>query len=287
MHNRRLLACATLALLTTTAATAPGAILFDFGTGTGAPTTVSGAAAVDSPGHATGAVPASQTTWNGVAASDLAAGSILNGDGSPATSVALNLGHEATNGSNLIDFAAGNAINSTSVVGSSSVALGTIYADAGPPVVHKAASDAIFRLDAGTTNNAAIGLRIDGLPAGTYTLYYVGRNTNNTSARPIAFYTTVVPTATTSFNFTGLTAATVLNANASGNNAWTLGNQYNTATVTVGADQSIFVAAEGTGGGDVRGFINSVEIVPEPASAAVLLLAAGQLLLGRRRLHTV
>lgn len=273
---------AAAAFTFSTAAPAPAApILLDFGSGTGLVS--AGAAAADSPAHATGAVPSSQTTWNQVTTNDIAAGGLVNADGSGALNVAVNLGHEVTIGSNVLDFAAANAINAVSVTGNNSVNLGTIYAEAGP--THKAASDGIFRNGTSQSQNAAVGLRIDGLDAGTYTLYFSGRNTNvNSEARPVTFYTTVGASAAT-FDFSSLTGATASNANLSGNNTWIAGNQYATASVTVAAGQSVFVAAEGPTAADLRGFINTVEVVPEPAGASML---AGAALVGlaRRRRRT-
>ncbi len=64
-------------------------------------------------------------------------------------------------------------------------------------------------------------------------------------------------------------------------------NQYNAATVTISAGQSIFLAVDGpSAGSEKRGFLNSLEIVQAVPEPSMFSLAAGGLVLafqGRRR----
>ncbi|WP_131989823.1 hypothetical protein [Chthoniobacter flavus] len=253
-------------------------LLLDFGT---TPGLVAPADALNSPGHFTGAVPAGEITWNLVTSTDITSG-LKFGDGSDATGISLNLGQEDTIGNNIVDFAAANAINSTSLTGTSATTLGSDYGTASSSPVAK---DGIFRNGTNATQNAAIGFRIDGLTAGTYTLYFVGRNTNTSAGGfPVMFYTSTGLSADT-FAFTGSASTTVGNSSTNGNTTWTAGNQYNTATVNVSTGDSIFVAAEGTSASELRGFINSVEIVPEPSAVFILLAGFGVLLVLRPKLN--
>ncbi|WAC19089.1 PEP-CTERM sorting domain-containing protein [Luteolibacter sp. SL250] len=258
-------------------------LLFDFGTGGGA---LSADQRTNSPGHATGAVPSTEVSWNTVGSADIAAGptsGLTYGDGTAATNIALNLAVETAIGSNILDYAATNNINSGSLTGSA-VNLGAVY---GSATSSTPAKDGIFR--GGTTSNsdnAAVGFRLDGLAAGTYTLYFTGRNTNSDSVRPVGFYTAVGASSDT-FNFLDLSLTTLANSSISnngGNPTFVAGNNYNSTTFTIAEGQSLFFAAEGTTSTERRGFINSVEIalVPEP-SAIVLSLGGVMLALRRRR----
>lgn len=245
-------------------------LLLDFGSNPGL---VSPADALNSPGHSTGAVSSGDITWNLVTSADITSG-LKFGDGSDASGISINLGQEDTIGNNILDFAAANAINATSLTGTLATSLGSDYGTASSS---PAAKDGIFRNGSNNTQNAAVGLRIDGLTAGTYTLYFVGRNTNaNTEARPVVFYTSTGTSANT-FDFSSAASTTLSNGSLSGNNTWIAGNQYNTATVNVSSGDSIFIAAEGTSAAELRGFINSVEVVPEPAAAFTLMVGFGML----------
>jgi len=245
-------------------------LLLDFGT---TPGLVAPADALNSPGHFTGAVPAGEITWNLVTSADITSG-LKFGDGSDASGISLNLGQEDTIGNNIIDFASANTINSSSLSGTSAPTLGSDY---GTATSSPAARDGIFRTSTNAAQNAAIGLRIDGLTAGTYTLYFVGRNTNTSAGGfPVMFYTSTGSSADT-FSFSGSASTTVGNSSTNGNTTWTAGDQYNTATVNVSPGDSIFIAAEGTSASELRGFINSVEIVPEPSAVFILLAGCGVL----------
>jgi len=254
---------------------AHAAILFDFGT---TPGLVTGADALISPGHATGAVPNTETVWNLVTTADLS--TVVNGNGTTATGVTLNLGVEGTVGSNIIDFT-NNSINSSSLTGGAATTLGSIYGTASS---NPAGKEGIFRNGASEGQNAAIGLRIDGLDAGLYSLFYVGRNTNSATIRAQNLYTLVGTTAGI-LDFSTLTPLLLTNALLSGNNTFVPGVNYLTTTATIGAGQSLYVIAEGTPTTEQRGFFNSLEIaaIPEPSSMILVLAASTGLLWWRRR----
>lgn len=253
------------------------ALLLDFG-----PTTIATATdATNSPGHAALAV--SGTTWNKVTNSNISSG-LLFDNGDAAAGISISLARETATGSMILDFANTTSanINASSLTGTSAATLGSDYRNSTAPP----AMDGIFIAGSSTANDAAIGLRIDGLAAGEYVIYFVGRNTNNaTEARPVDFFASASATASL-FDFSSLDAVSLSNANTSANATWVEGNQYNTATITItGTGQSLYLAAVGASSADLRGFINSVEIVavPEPAAWAMAIGGLGLLAAGRRR----
>ena len=253
------------------------ALMLDFGS---SPGLVDAANAANSPGHAVGAIPTSEITWNQLTTSDVSSG-LLYSDATSASGIAVNIGQETTIGSNIIDFASANSINASSLGGNAAVALGTDYAiDANNKT---AAADGIFRNGTSNGTNAAMGLRIDGLAAGTYTIYSVGRNTNTGSATPQIFFASAA-TLSDNFDYAGLDGVTSANSLGTGNDSWTAGEQYTALSVTLTAGQSLFLATEGTTATERRGFLNAVQIaVPEPTTLTLFGLAAGMLTLRRRR----
>lgn len=252
-------------------------LLLDFGS---TPGIVADAQAANSPAHATGAVPATERTWNLVTTADISSG-LLFSNNTAATGISLNIAVETAIGSNILDFNAANSVNSTSLTGSFATSLGSIY---GTATADGPAKDGIFRNNTGNADNAAIGFRLDGLAAGTYTIYYIGRNTNTATVRPQAFYTAVGNSSST-FNFTGLTGTTLSNSLTSGNDTFIAGDNYNSVTFTIETGQSFFFAAEGTTGTEGRGFLNTIEIVqvPEPSVALLGAASAGLMLVRRKR----
>jgi hypothetical protein len=244
-------------------------LLLDFG-----PTTITSTELTNSPGHTTGAVPLSETAWNTVGSADISSG-LLYSDGTAATGVSLNLGQEVTIGNRIINYTIANNLAAT-LTGSNGATLGTDY---GTGASSPAARDGLFVNGTNAASNAALGLRVDGLDAGTYTLYFVGRNTNTATVTPLQFYVGTGASAST-FDFSALTETDLSNGLTSGNNSFVLGNQYNSATVTISAGQSIFLAADGpTTGSEKRGFLNSLEIVQSAPEPSFISLTAGGLAL--------
>jgi len=249
------------------------AILFDFG-----PTATTGTDALLSPGHATGAVPGGEATWNTIGATNPVT-TIVNADGTSATGVAIDLGASATNGTT-INFA--SAINGGSLTGSSptNTADGTIYQGTAP------GRDGIFGNGASNTTDVKVGAQITGLAAGTYTVYVTGRNTNNGAASvPETFYVGVAAPTTGTYDFTADASAAATNPLNAGLVAFEEGVNYASFDVTVADGQALYVVADGTAGAEPRGFLNTIELVtpavPEPATAGLLVFAAAPLL-GRR-----
>src|SRR5262245_56729792 len=149
--NRLLLTLLAAGILSSQTARA-ASLLLDFG-----PTAATGTDRLLDPAHYTGIVPASEVTWNRITADT---NTLYYGDGTLATGLSLNLGRSSAVGP------VGNDIINFNDDGYTVNALGTaintgVYAGTSP------VKDGIFG-GAGGTNNLALGLRVDGLPAGTY-----------------------------------------------------------------------------------------------------------------------
>jgi hypothetical protein len=232
-------------------------LLLDFG-----PTAVTGGDRLVSPGHAVNAVPSSALSWNQITADS---SGLVSSTGA-STGVSVNIGQESSAGSGTINF----NFEATGSTGGAGAATGALYAGT------KVARDALFSGTAGS----ALGVRIDGLSAGDYTLYFTARNTATTltTNRAERLYLNVGDSAST-FAFGGLTSDNyrdVANTNTLSNagGVFELGVSYNSISFTLLADQSVFIATDGIQIDEARGFLNSVEIVaaiPEPSTYALLL----------------
>jgi len=211
---------------------------------------------------------------------------LVYGDGSAATGVTVKIAAEATVGNNTIDFAGTTGLNFSGVTGSAISVPGSAYSGNSP------ARQGVFRNGAGSANNAAMGVSITGLAAGTYNIFMVGRNTNGGSNdTPANFYlSTVNGGMPSSYLFDGVGNTTQQTAGATHTSAslnaltFTAGVTHVEFTVTLTQGQTLLLASEGTGD-ELRGFINSIEIVqvPEPSAAILSFGTIGLLAFRRRR----
>ena len=144
-------------------------LLLDFG-----PTAVATAYATSSPAHASGLVANTEISWNTGLITDT--NSLIYSDGSTATGVSIVLGRSSA-GVSTINFTDKGYLNGA-LGGSLN---GGIYAGTSP------VRDAIYG-GSGGGNAYAIGARIDGLAAGTYTVVIHGRNTSTVNATPERFF---------------------------------------------------------------------------------------------------
>jgi hypothetical protein len=269
MNLLRTFSSLVFGVLLSTALASAQTILLDFG-----PTTVSTADATVSPAHVTNAVPGSATTWNKVQLSDIGAGNVLSSTGA-STGVSINLGVESSAGSGTINYATNP---SSTLAGTVAGATSPLYSET------KVARDGIFNAAA----NVALGLRIDGLTAGEYTLYFTARNTNTatTAERGMRMYAATGGSAAT-FDFSGVSNfSDVANTNSMTDvmGVFEQGISYNTLSFTIAEGQSLFLAVDGFQANETRGFLNSLEIVAVPEPGVSLLLGAGAALcLFRRR----
>lgn len=236
----------TLGLLLTCSLTARAtSLMLDFG-----PTAVLPADALRSPGHAAGAVPSTEITWNRIVGDT---NTLYYGDGTHATGVTLELGRSTAVGpvsDDTINFndngftvnALGTAINTGVYAGTSPV------------------RDGIFA-GAGGLTNWGMGLRVDGLPAGTYRVFVHGRNSNTANPAGLRFYATNGASANT-YAFS-INDATVALANSAPpiTTGFVEGDNFGVLVVTLTAGQSLYVASEGIVAAELRGFFNAISIV--------------------------
>ncbi len=246
-----------------------------------------------SPGHAANDVPSTETTWNTITAAHPTASpntSLSYSDGTSASGVTLVLGQEATAGNNTISYA--TAVASLNLIGNGGgtagqqrmLTAGSIYGDT------RLGSSAVGRDGFFGGTGSAMGFRLDGLAAGDYLVYLMGRNTNSndTVLRGMAFYATTGTASDTFDNFhtaptqfqTNATYASTGYANQYG--SFVAGENYVAFNVSLTEGQSLFVAVDGTQS-EARGFLNMAQIVAVPEPAAAMLGAIGMLALLRRR----
>lgn len=254
--------CAATLVAVSTEAVQAAAFMLDFG-----PTSV-GTATTLSPYHAVN--PSfTDTVWNSsLGTADVSSG-LLYSDNSPATGVTINLGTGSGTTSILTtapgsSSALGTGINTGIYGGSTSVA-----------------RDAIFN------SFTSISMQISGLAAGTYDIYYVGRNTNRGLTDN---YTQSIFAGSSAsagnFNWSGYNTSMITYGGANTNtSSWVLGQNYAKATVTLGTGNMLNLGFSGTGI-ETRGFVNALQVVAVPEPSVSLLLAAGlfvYILAARRR----
>ncbi len=279
---------AVAACLIISAGSAPAAnLLLDFG-----PTVVSTSYLTLSPGHDTGAVSADETSWNQITSSAQVAA--LNwSDGTSATGVTLTMGQGAKASSTITYSTAATFTGSIPGNGGAAVNQEKLTTSKGTSIYGPAADSTAVSLDAlfASTNDTAIGFRIDGLAAGNYIIYAMARNTNTNAATGTGtnLYA-AAGVSSPSFNYSSLAAASQTNPGyaAAGYvneyGSFIDGENYVAIPLTVGEDQSVFLGVEGQGtAGSGRGFINMIQIVQVPEPSVTLLGALGALGLLRRR----
>jgi len=202
---------------------------------------------INSPGHAIGGLSAWQTNWNTGLTADAASG-LTYSDGTPAAGVSIDLGRSAVGGST-INFTDNGFISTNALGGSQNSG---IYGGNSP------IKDGFY---GGSSGNAiAVGLRVNGLPAGTYTVFFAARNTSTSLAAPERVYATNGSSAS-SYTLTNSPSMLQTNSSPAVTSSFVAGGNCGSMVVTLGAGQSLYIAAAGPGPTD-RGFLNAVEIVP-------------------------
>jgi len=240
-----------------TAEAQAGTLLLDFG-----PTNVAPSEATLDMGHFAGAVPATEINWNKIVNADNS--SLIFSDGTTAIGISVVVGRCPAATTNVVDFTKKNI---------SSSGLGTaenwgIYTNTSP------SKDGIFAAGTFSANTNALGIRVDGLPAGTYTLYISGRNSNTGVSAPEQFFAINGPSAN-AFTFDSNSTPAVIELNSGTppgggtptqadaiTSTFAYGDNCVHLVVTLNSGDSLFLAGVGVAANEFRGFMNAVEIVP-------------------------
>ncbi len=259
----RLLALSALLSLSPMAASA-SVLMLDFG-----PTTVTGADQVNSPYHSINQT-FTDTHWNTIGTSNPT--TLVYSDGETASNITLTLGSSI--GSSLVNFS--TPPTTSSALGSSNKINDPGSVLAGTSV----GKDGIFSSPVGQ-NLAAI--RIGGLSAGTYEVYVMGANTNQSLEQQstAAFYAAAMGNANT-FETDGLTPAATTFLSLENSKSWNEGGTYGRFTITLTEGDYLYLATQGLGDGpsnELRGFLNAVQIVAIPEPSTLAFCALGLLLL--------
>ena len=193
----------------------------------------------NSPGHALGGMPG--VNWNLVVGDT--AGGIVNSRGEQ-TGVSVDLGKSAPN-SQSIDW---------NVSGFGTISSGTqmnmgLYAGN--------ASSAMFVSD-GKDSRVDLGVRIGGLSEGIYDAFVTAKNTNALLFEQFNIYAFAVDANTGSTAYDDATP--ILLAHGI-DVAWRHRESVVSETIAIGANQDLVIVVEGLTAGEMRGFINTLEIV--------------------------
>ncbi len=254
------------------------AMLLDFG-----PVFPEGDELLSSPAHQVGALGPEDSHWNVIGRSNDTIGTesdLVYSNGAAATGVSLTYGRSAIGGKVL-------AFDGSNGTISSSNALGVAFSQ-GQYAGNVPGKDGLF---SGTSaQDISIGVRIDGLSAGSYELYLVGRNTNTSQQRTMDVFVSILDASTLAYDFSDAQSKTILNEGQAGpDSEWSEGATYVSWLVDLSEGDSIFIAFDGRdGGNDTRGFMNAIQIVPVPEPSTVALLGglasfAAAVLVRRRR----
>ncbi|HEY9510657.1 MAG TPA: immunoglobulin domain-containing protein [Verrucomicrobiae bacterium] len=251
------LIAAVLISLTLATNSPAASLLLDFG-----PTTATDTDVTLSMGHFAGAVPANETSWNtitGDKASDL-----VYSDGSSAAGVSVDLGRSGFGVSDAVDFGI-NVFTSSALGGQLK---NGIYTNTSP------LKDGVFASGTTSANTNILGIRVDGLAAGTYTLYISGRNTSTAVSSPARFFCATGPSAN-SFSFSTNATAFVDELNSGTPPGGGIPSQNDVVTgtfaygdncvhlvATINEGDALFFAVTGNATNEMRGFLNALEIVP-------------------------
>lgn len=236
------------------------------------------------------------TSWNTINSTADVNSGLVYGSGAAATGISLNLGASATGLNN----SSTNSSLNTILLATQPSSISALGGNTNTGVYGNTsiATDGVFHQSFGNTTlkTGSVGLQITGLPAGTYEIYFTGRNTSiNYATAPGTEKITAYAgagVAGQNFTFNSYTATGFLsfNGTSSFTSSWVETENYLRLTVSLLAGEALNIASSGfgstAGNGDQRGFINSIEIVavPEPSSYALMAGAGcGVAALRRRR----
>lgn len=193
----------------------------------------------NSPGHALGGAPGD--VWN-LVTGDVADG-LVDSQGST-SSLKVDLGKSLPN-QQLIDWnAAGFGVIAQGTASNFGVYDGN-------------ASSAMF-VDDGKNSNVDLGVRLSGLSEGVYDVFLSAKNTNTSTSEEFNVYGLVVDSAG---SFTDYSQETPERLSHESTSIWRHGDTTVAQTFTVQQGQDVVLVVEGVTTGELRGFINTLEVV--------------------------
>ena len=209
------------------------------------------------------------TVWNGVGNVDVAAGGLVYSDGSPADGVSLDVGDspDGDGSGGIIDFTGSNARGQ----GSNDTV--------GAPYDTLLAQDWLF-----TRQNADLGVRVTGLPLGTYDVFSINKEPNELTRTYDVGIGVVAATDINTLTRLSLDLATTSIGDATGATTFVEGQNFAFARVTI-TDPTDYIAVVVDPTNERFGTIGGLQIVgvPEPSSATLLAMGGFGFILRRRR----
>jgi len=229
---------------------------------------------------------AANQTWNTCGTSDIANGSVKFGNNTTATGVAINIGiTTSTNATSKLSVQPDNPVNA----GAADWFSTGIYTPDSPALDFICVNSAD-----GSNKNRGITMQISGLAAGKYDIYYVGRNTKNNNGSivggvPDRLYTQTIYAGQSAsagdFTFTGAGYSSAMidyTVNNLQTSNWVAGGTYVKLTIDLATGNKLNLGFVG-GNTELRGMLNSLQIVSVPEPLGVSVLAMGSALLSMRR----
>jgi len=180
-------------------------------------------------------------TWNLVTISGLA--TVVDSQGA-ATDVAVDLGKGAA-GQQSIDWSA----DGFGVIASGSAQTTGVYAGN--------ARSALFVND-GKESNVDLGIRVSGLSRGVYDAFLTAKNTNTAVDEAYRVYATVVDGSAAATDYSTVEPALMEHGLDA---AWRFGETFTAHTFEIRDDEDLVLVVEGVTPGELRGFINTLEIL--------------------------
>ncbi|BBO31216.1 FAD-dependent oxidoreductase [Lacipirellula parvula] len=193
----------------------------------------------NSPGHALGGIPGEN--WNLISGD--VAGGIVNSRGEQ-TAVAVNLGKSAPDAQS-IDWNAG---------GFGTILKGTSF---NTGLYAGNASSAMFVND-GKDSRVDLGVRVSGLTEGIYDAFVTAKNTN---AQLLEQYNVYALAVDADSGATAYGDVTPILLSHGIDVAWRHRESVVAETIKIGANQDLVIVVEGLTAGEMRGFVNTLEIV--------------------------
>jgi hypothetical protein len=192
----------------------------------------------NSPGHALGGIPGAQ--WN-LVTGDTATG-IKDSKGN-ATNLTINLGKSAA-GQQVLNWNAAGFATATGTALNTGLYAGNVRS-------------ALFVND-GSNSQVDIGVRISGLSEGNYDAFVTAKNTNTTTDEQYNVYSMLVDPASADTDYSGASATTMVHGLDA---QWQHRESVVDANFQIIGQKDLVIVVEGVTPGELRGFLNTLEIV--------------------------